>query len=82
MPVTNHQFANDVGCNYTMASRLKSGHRLPSATMLGKICKAYGLDEGEALRAHTQGAEVFSAWLRKKVFERDEEDEHADKDVA
>lgn len=81
MPVNNHAFADAVGCNYTMASRLRSGNRRPSADMMARICKAYELDEGEALRAHAQGPEVFSAWLREKVFDAgsgDEADDEAD----
>jgi transcriptional regulator with XRE-family HTH domain len=68
MPVNNHQFADAVGCNYTMASRLRSGNRRPSADMLARICRAYNLDEGEALRKHAEGPEALSAWLREKVF--------------
>lgn len=77
MPVTNHAFATAVGCNYTMASRLRSGNRMPSAKMLTRICAAYQLDEGEALRAHARGQDAFSAWLREKVFNVD-----ADADAA
>lgn len=66
--VTNHKFAELVGCNYTMASRLRSGNRMPSAAMLAKICTAFHLDEGEALRKHQQGSDVFSQWLRDSVF--------------
>lgn len=72
MSVSNHQFAAKVSCNYTMASRLRSGQRLPSAGMLGKICDAYSLDKGVALTMWQGGAEQFSSWLRKEVFDRDE----------
>lgn len=72
MPVTNHAFAAAVGCNYTMASRLRSGARMPSAKMLTRICKAYKLDEGEALRMHAQGPDKFSAWLRTRIFDAGE----------
>ena len=75
MSVTNHAFANKVGCNYTMASRMRSGKRRPSAEMLSRICTAYGLDEGEALRTWAQGADTFSAWLRDKVFDQPDEPE-------
>lgn len=80
MPVNNHQFADAVGCNYTMASRLRSGHRMPSANMLARICRAYNLDEGEALRKHAEGAEALSAWLREKVFDVPGEDDDEDVD--
>lgn len=65
---SNTQFAAKVGCNHTMASRLRSGQRMPSPSMLLAICKAYEVDEGEALRKYGEGAESFSAWLRVVVF--------------
>lgn len=65
---SNTSFAAKVGCNHTMASRLRSGQRMPSPGMLLAICGAYDLDEGEALRQYGQGKEAFSAWLRKNVF--------------
>lgn len=68
---SNTSFASKVGCNHTMASRLRSGHRMPSPDMLLRICKAYDLDEGEALRTYGEGAVAFSAWLRQKVFGED-----------
>jgi len=78
MPVTNHAFADKVGCNYTMASRLRSGQRKPSTAMLARICEAYKLDGSVALlmlhednQKKAQG-QIFSAWLREKVFNADD----------
>lgn len=68
---SNTDFARKVGCNHTMASRLRSGQRMPSSAMMLSICKAYNLDEGEALRMYGEGRESFSAWLRKNVFGED-----------
>lgn len=83
MAVSNHQFARRVGCNYTMASRLRNGARTPSAQMLVKICRAFNLDHGEALKAYGEGREPFAAWLRAKVFdapETNKENEEADEE--
>lgn len=66
---SNTTFARRVGCDHTMASRLRSGQRMPSGKMLNKICNAYGLDHGEALQRFGEGREVFSKWLRDKVFD-------------
>lgn len=68
---SNTSFARRVGCNHTMASRLRSGQRMPSAAMLVRICEAYELDRGEALDQYSKGPAEFSAWLRDVVF-RDE----------
>lgn len=71
--VTNEEFGARVRCDFTMASRLRNGVRLPSRDLLGRIVAAYGLDANEALQATSQGAEVFSAYLREKIFDRPEE---------
>jgi transcriptional regulator with XRE-family HTH domain len=68
--VSNHQFAAKVGCNYTMASRLRNGKRTPSAAMLVRICEAFDLDKGEALTAFSGGREAMAQWLRDEVFEK------------
>lgn len=65
---SNSSFAGKVGCTHTMASRLRSGRRMPSSDMLLRICKAYKLDEGEALRKYGEGPQEFSAWLRANAF--------------
>lgn len=66
--VTNEEFGERVGCDYTMASRLRGGKRLPSRELLERIVSAYGLDGGEALRATAQGPEVFAQYLSDHVF--------------
>jgi transcriptional regulator with XRE-family HTH domain len=65
---SNTSFASKVGCNHTMASRLRSGQRMPSAAMLGRICDAYHLDKSVALTKYAEGRDIFSAWLREHVF--------------
>lgn len=66
--VTNEEFGDRVGCDFTMASRLRTGDRLPSRDLLRRIVAVYDLDGSEALRASESG-ETFSAYLRKHVFE-------------
>jgi len=71
-----HQFGEAVGCDYTTASRLLSGERAPSTRLLARICKVYGLDEGDALRTLAADQENestrltvgFADWLRENVF--------------
>lgn len=64
---SNGSFARRVGCDHTTASRLRSGTRMPSPTMLNKICEAYGLDKSVALTKYAEGRKAFSAWLRERV---------------
>src|SRR5688500_9702187 len=66
--VTNEQFGEAVGCDYTMASRLRNGQRLPSRELLERIVNAYGLDGNEALRATAGGGESFARFLADHVF--------------
>jgi transcriptional regulator with XRE-family HTH domain len=70
------EFGQRTGCDYTTASRLLSGDRAPSTRLLARICRAYQLDEGEALRVLAEDQEhgigptpKFAAWLKDKVFE-------------
>lgn len=75
MGVSNHQFADKVGCNYTMASRLRNGKRTPSAQMLVKICEAFDLNKGEALQAYSQGREAMAKWLRDEIFDKEDKED-------
>lgn len=72
---TYQEFGDRVGCDYTTVSRLLSGDRSPSTGLLGRICREFGLDEGEALRAlnrdQTAGhgrTTIFAAWLRERTI--------------
>lgn len=67
--VTNNEFGDRVGCDFTMASRLRNGERLPSRELLERIVAAYGLDGNEALAATRAGRSAFKEFLRVKVFE-------------
>jgi len=79
--VTNEEFGQKVGCDFTMASRIRNGQRLPSRVRLEQIVQAYGLDGNEALRASAAGPKAFSLYLKAKVFEPEPEaDEPEEKD--
>jgi hypothetical protein len=66
--MTNEVFGSRVGCDYTMASRLRSGDRLPSRALLERIVKTFDLDGSEALEATSRGGPAFAAYLEEKVF--------------
>jgi transcriptional regulator with XRE-family HTH domain len=74
MGISLHEFGRRAGCNYTTASRLLSGDRAPSTRMLNRICKAFGLDYGDALRILQEDQErndgkstKFAAFLKEKA---------------
>ena len=73
-----HEFGEKAGCDHTTASRLRSGERAPSTRLLYRICEAFGLDKGEALRilaqdqaSGTGSTPKFAEYLRSRVFETD-----------
>jgi len=75
MAITNKEVGRRVGYDHTSISRLRSGSRMPSTRLLAKLCKAFELDEGEALRVLAQDQErddgkatLFSEWIRVRVF--------------
>lgn len=65
--VSNNEFARRVGCHYTMASRLRSGQRLPSAALLTRISREFGIPSEDLLKAREQGTKAFSALLCRYV---------------
>jgi hypothetical protein len=72
--MTNYEFAERVGCDFTTASKLYWGKRMPSAGVLVGIYNAFHLDGNELLDAYSGGPTVFSAFLRSKVFQPPEDD--------
>jgi transcriptional regulator with XRE-family HTH domain len=66
--VTLETFAKKTGCHFTTASRLRSGHRLPSGRLLARIVKEFDLRADEAMQAYTSGESEFGEYLREKVF--------------
>jgi len=66
--LTNYEFAERVGCDFTMASRLKLGKRMPSADLLVRIIRAFELPPDEVIAAYEGGPTVFSRYLRTRVF--------------
>lgn len=76
--MTNEQFAQKVGCDYTTASRLRNGQRLTSVSVLVKIADEWDLDLEELVRVHDSGKENFGEFLRLHVFSQEVEDDPAE----
>lgn len=68
--MTNRQFAQEVGCSVSMASLLRNGHRLPSATLLASIVERFELDFDPASLPNNRvrALKTFSQFLRDEVF--------------
>jgi transcriptional regulator with XRE-family HTH domain len=71
--LTNEAFAEAVGCDFTHASKIRNGSRLPSLPLLIKIRQVYALDGNEVLDAYQDGPVTFAAYLNSKVFEPSED---------
>ena len=65
--ITNYEFGDAIGCDFTMASRVRRGERLPSRDLLANIVKAYNLDANDALDACVSGEE-FAKYLDEMIF--------------
>lgn len=68
MAVTNKDFGARVGCSESMASRVRSGKRLPSPSLLRLIITKCELDAEQAMTAWLAGREGFSEYITKEVF--------------
>lgn len=69
MAVTNQQFADKVKCHMSMASRLRSGERLPSIRLMFRISRAYRIPLNDIRAAYEKGEEEFSLFLKRRIFD-------------
>lgn len=68
--ITNPELAERLGIHYTMASRLLNGKRLPSLQLMARIESELGWSMAAQTKARLQGADVYSAALRKHLARR------------
>ena len=69
MPATisNEEFGRRVGVSHSMASRMRSGVRLPGVRTMARISKEFGIPLEELVAKHEEGPEAFGAMLRRRV---------------
>lgn len=70
--MTNLEFGERVGCSESMASRLRSGDRLPGREQLGRIVAEFELNQEEAFAAYTAGRMAFGKYVTEKVFDAED----------
>ena len=76
--VSNADFARRVGIHYTMASRLRNGHRMPSSGLLSAIVEAFHVEGDELGVMHAAlggGPDTFGAWIRDCLYVEDPVDD-------
>lgn len=66
--MTNEQFGARVGCDFTMASRLRNGRRLPSGALLVRIHDEFRIPWAKLMDAYKAGAPAFGQLLSKRIF--------------
>lgn len=66
MALTNEEFGTKVGCHHSMASRLRSGKRLPGVVLMGRISKAYRIPMDDLMAAHRKGPKAFARLLKTR----------------
>lgn len=69
----NQEFGDAIGVHFTMASRIRSGQRLPSLRVCEKIAEVYKIPLTTLLAARREGPEVFSVLIRRRVFKEGNE---------
>lgn len=67
--LTNPQYAERAGCDYTTASKIRNGQRLPGLWLFAKTMVEFDLDANEAVRAYLKGRQAFAAFLNRTVFD-------------
>ncbi|HZP15636.1 MAG TPA: helix-turn-helix transcriptional regulator [Nocardioides sp.] len=78
-PVSQMQFAADIGCHYTLVTRYRNGERLPTVEHLARMIETYDLDPMEAIKAVNKANErdakgekkypkAFATYLRDNIF--------------
>lgn len=69
--MTNDELGRRIGCSHSMASRLRSGKRLPSLQLMHRISDELHVDESVLIRAHKRGPESFGRTLRKAIKDQE-----------
>lgn len=68
---SNADFARLVGVHFTMASRLRNGHRVPSPLTMIAIRRAFKLTDQEVVEMLEAACspDAFGQWARTHLFE-------------
>ena len=70
LTMTNEEFAERVGIDFTFASRLRNGQRVCSADLLDRIALEFHLPHADLHAARRKGPITFGKYLREMIFNR------------
>ncbi len=68
MPLTNQQFGDRIGCHHSMASRIRSGDRMPGPNLIQRISEEYGIPMKTMMDARNRGEEAMGRLIRARCF--------------
>lgn len=66
-PISNVEFGAAVGCDHSMASRIRSGHRLPGLDLMTRISEEFGIPMSTLLKARQAGPAEIAKLLARRV---------------
>lgn len=69
--LSNAEFGQLIGVSHSMASRIKSGDRLPSVGTLSRIHEVLDIPLDTLVLAHRRGPESFGRLIRSRLEMRD-----------
>lgn len=65
--LTNQEFGERIGVGHSMASRIRSGQRLPSVAVMKRISEEFDLPLETLVLRHEQGPEAFGKLIRSTL---------------
>jgi transcriptional regulator with XRE-family HTH domain len=65
--LSNEEFGRRIGVSHSMASRIRSGKRLPGTRVIGKIHREFDIPLEALVAAHDEGREAFGRLIRDQV---------------
>ena len=68
--MTLEEFASRADCHLSTASRVRSGERLPSLSLLARIGREFELPLNELIMYYERGRPAFAEYLRTNVFDQ------------
>lgn len=66
-PLSNEEFGRRIGVTHSMASRIRSGDRLPSVKVMTKISEELDIPLETLVLAHRDGPKHFGRLIRAKI---------------
>lgn len=68
--LTNSELGDRIGVSPSMASRLRNGHRLPSAQVMDNIHHQLHVPLEDLMAAHREGPVAFGKLIRRALGQR------------